>query len=181
VPSLEVAELLLLYLSLLFLSSRLLLSFSLCPSSPRLAFPPFTFQLFNTMGSESESKNQANASDFEVDSQDLHLQSRLKMVRRLDSARVGLTLVALLAGITILGVSADALAEYNATHLPGDFLLPLWPDQFDLRPTVALVVGSTIVTVTNIASLLFSKVRFVSLPSRAQVMLASAPTFRGST
>lgn len=104
------------------------------------------------------------ASSFEVDSQDLHLQSKVRTLRMLDGARIGLTILALAMGITILGVSADTLAVYDATHVPREFLLPLWPDSFNLRPTVALVVGSTIVLVANAVSLLFSKVHSVSQP-----------------
>ncbi|ORY69913.1 uncharacterized protein BCR38DRAFT_420398 [Pseudomassariella vexata] len=105
-----------------------------------------------------ETKDQASATDFEVESQDLHYQSQLRSIRLVDSIRVGLMAVALLSGLTILGTSGDALAVYNTTHLSADFYLPLWPDQFDLRPTVALVVSSAIVVLTNIISLVFSKV-----------------------
>ena len=112
----------------------------------------------------SEPKRQVNSSEFEVDSQDLGYNAKVKTLRILEGARTSLTIVALLAGITILGVSADALAVYSATHVPADFLLPLWPDNFDLRPTVALVVGSAIVIVTNIVALLFSRVKFVGTP-----------------
>lgn len=102
------------------------------------------------------------ASSFEVDSHDHHLQSKIRTLELTDNVRISLTLVALLMGITVLGVSADALAVYDATHVPHTFLLPLWPDQFNLRPTVALVVGSTIVVLANAVSLLFSKVQSVS-------------------
>jgi hypothetical protein len=112
----------------------------------------------------SEPKNAANTSDFEVDSQDLQMHSKIRTLRVVDGARVSLTALALLAGITILGVSADALAVYDSTHLSGDFLLPLWPDHFDLRPTVALVVGAAIITIINIVSLACSKVKYVSQP-----------------
>lgn len=107
-------------------------------------------------------KNIPQSSDFEVDPEDTHFSSNTRILRTIDAARVSLTALALLAGITILGVSADALAVYDATHVPASFLLPLWPDDFDLRPTVALVVGSSIVIVVNFISLLFSRVQSVS-------------------
>lgn len=107
------------------------------------------------------------ASSFEANSEDLHLQSKIRTLRMVDGARVGLTVLVLSMGITILGVSGDALAVYDATHVPHDFLLPLWPDQFNLRPTVALVVGSAIVVVASAVSLLFSKVQSVSQPTVA--------------
>ncbi|KAI0834909.1 hypothetical protein F5Y06DRAFT_144743 [Hypoxylon sp. FL0890] len=95
----------------------------------------------------------------EFDPHDLEYQRYMKKIRVVDAARIGLTGLALLCGFTILGTSADTLAVYNATHLPGDFYLPLWPDQFDLRPTIALVVGSSIVVFAHLVSLLFSKVQ----------------------
>lgn len=98
----------------------------------------------------------------EVNLQDVQYQKHLKKIRLVDAARVGLTVFALLCGFTVLGTSADTLAVYNSTHLSGEFHLPLWPDQFDLRPTIALVVGSSIVVFVNIVSLLFSKVKVVS-------------------
>jgi len=109
-------------------------------------------------------KGEISGSEFEVDSQDFHLQSQIKTLRRVDSIRVGVTLLALLMGLSILGVSADAVNTYNATHVSYDFLLPLWPDEFDLRPTVALVVGATLVMVANALSLVASKVQSVSHP-----------------
>lgn len=103
-------------------------------------------------------KEKASNSDFEVDSRDGHLQSKLKTIRLIDGVRVGITVLALLFGITILGVSADALSVYKSTSVPSSYLLPLWPEEFDLRPTIALVIGATFVMVCNIASLASSKV-----------------------
>ncbi|KAK4456080.1 hypothetical protein QBC34DRAFT_388873 [Podospora aff. communis PSN243] len=113
-------------------------------------------------------KGPVSHSDFEVDSRDMHLQSKARSLRMVDNARVGVTALALLMSITILGVSGNTLAVYDHTRLPGDFnslfSLALWPADFNIRPTVALVVGSSIIMVTNIAALCFSKVPSVSLP-----------------
>lgn len=112
--------------------------------------------------SSSERKGPAPHSDFESDSQqDTQYQSRLRVIRLVDSTRVGLTGLALFCGLAILGTSADALAVYNATHLPREFNLPLWPDNFDLRPTIALVACSVIVVLSSAVSLIFSKVQTV--------------------
>ena len=114
--------------------------------------------------SSSERKGPASHSDFETDShQDTQYQSRLKAIRLVDSARVGLTSLALLCGLAILGTSASSLAVYKATHLPREYNLPLWPNKFDLRPTIALVVCSVVVVLANTVSLVFSKVQTVSL------------------
>lgn len=112
-------------------------------------------------------KTEVSASNFEVESHDTHVPSGsgVRMYRMVDSARIALTALALAAGISILGVSADALAVYDSTHVSVKALLPLWPDNLDIRPTVALVVGSAIVVVTNIVSLLASKTAMVSLHS----------------
>ncbi|KAK3375064.1 hypothetical protein B0H63DRAFT_526349 [Podospora didyma] len=105
--------------------------------------------------------SQTSGSEFEAESQDLHLQAKVRSIRTLDNARIGTTALALLMGITILGVSGNTLKVYDDTHVPYDFLLPLWPDEFNIRPTVALVVGSAIVTLSNIAALCFSKVQLL--------------------
>jgi hypothetical protein len=104
-----------------------------------------------------------STSDSEGASQDFQRQSRFRTLRLVDIIRVGLTALALLCGLTVLGTSGDALAAYNTTSLPSDYFLPLWPDEFDLRPTLALVAGSIVVVVLNILSLVFSKTPMVSL------------------
>ncbi|KAK4237922.1 hypothetical protein C8A03DRAFT_44287 [Achaetomium macrosporum] len=122
---------------------------------------------------ESSSRSQGSASSFEADSTDLHLRSKMLTVRMLDTARVGTTALALLMGLTILGVSANTLRVYQETHVSPDFLLPLWPDEFNIRPTVSLVIGSTIVLVSNIVALCFSQVR----PLRARATAHTSVTF----
>lgn len=114
---------------------------------------------------EKRSRSQGSSSSFEADSQDLHLQSKMRTIRVVDSARVGTTALALLMGLTVLGISANTLRVYQETHVSSDFLLPLWPDEFNVRPTVSLVIGSAIVLVSNIIALCFSQVG--ALRSRA--------------
>ncbi|KAI0180505.1 hypothetical protein GGR52DRAFT_247339 [Hypoxylon sp. FL1284] len=121
----------------------------------------------------SETKGLGLTTYSEVDPRDVHYQKQLRKIQLVDSARVGLTLLALLCGLTVLGTSGDTLAVYNSTHLSSNFHLPLWPDQFDLRPTVALLVGSCIVVVASIVSLLFSKVQVL----RNQKMVHTPLTF----
>ncbi|KAH7144049.1 hypothetical protein EDB81DRAFT_760426 [Dactylonectria macrodidyma] len=111
--------------------------------------------------STMDSKTEIPTSNFEVDSEDLRLDSKIRMYGLANSVRLALTALALAAGITILGVSADSVAVYNATHVPDDYLLPLWPSNLDLRPTVALVAGGAIVVAANAISLLASKAQVV--------------------
>ncbi|KAK0711264.1 hypothetical protein B0H67DRAFT_491235 [Lasiosphaeris hirsuta] len=114
-----------------------------------------------------------SSSDFEVDSRDLHLQSKVRTLRAVDSARVATTALALLMGITVLGVSANTLAVYDSTHVPSDFLLSLWPDEFNIRPTISLVIGSVIIVLTNIIALCFSKVQSL----RSKTVAHTSTTF----
>lgn len=115
--------------------------------------------------SRTHSRSQGSASSVEGDSKDLHLQSKMRTLRALDSARVGTTALALLMGLTVLGISANTLRVYQETHVSAEFMLPLWPDEFNIRPTVSLVIGSTIVLVANIIALAFSQVGAVRPPS----------------
>lgn len=122
----------------------------------------------------TDEKAHASGSEFETSSQETQVsRSSAKSIGILNSARVSLTVVALCCGITILGVSADALYAYDMTHLPSGFLLPLWPEEFDLRPTVTLCVGGAIITLANIVSLVFGKVKSV----RAIQSAAFYPTY----
>ncbi|KAM0334147.1 hypothetical protein ACHAQA_001167 [Verticillium albo-atrum] len=109
----------------------------------------------------AESKTTYQTSNFEVDTPAVASFGKLRALNALDAARAGLTLLALCAGATVLGVSADALAVYDATHVRSAFMLPLWPDDFDLRPTVALVACSSIVVLANIVSLAGGKISFI--------------------
>ncbi|KAI1800044.1 hypothetical protein F4811DRAFT_57325 [Daldinia bambusicola] len=129
----------------------------------------------------SDNKGRTPTSYSDMDSQDHQDQSHMKKLRLVDNSRIGLTGLALLCGLTILGTAADTLAVYSATHLPSDFHLPLWPDHFDLRPTVALVVGSTIVVVANIVSLLCSKVKVLQNQTSIHTPVTFAAPFVGFT
>lgn len=121
----------------------------------------------------SSLKHEASSSTFEVDSQsDRYLERQTKTFKLIDAARISITGLALLCGITILGLSADAIRVYNMTRLEGSPLLSVWPESFDMQPTVALVAGSSLVVLANIAALLCSKVPHVScrallLPARS--------------
>lgn len=110
-----------------------------------------------------------SSSEFETDSRDQHLQSKIRTACVVDSARIGATVLALLISLSVLGVSANTLRTYDDTKIPSDVeVFPsLWPEEFNIRPTVALVAGSAIIFVTNIVALCFSKVPTVSLTSSA--------------
>ncbi|KND92659.1 hypothetical protein TOPH_02495 [Tolypocladium ophioglossoides CBS 100239] len=113
----------------------------------------------------SSLKNEISASDFEVDAPDLRLMCKARIIAMVHNLRVAMTALALAAGISILGLSGNSLAVYKNTYVPDDYLLPLWPESFDIRPTTALVVGSAIATVVNVMSLCTSEIP--SLRARA--------------
>jgi hypothetical protein len=77
----------------------------------------------------------------------------------------GTNVLSLLTAITILGTAGDILSVYNTTHLGEDFFLPLWPTDFDIRPSVALVTCAAIITVSSIVGLVGAKVPAVRSPS----------------
>ncbi|KAK5989077.1 hypothetical protein PT974_10575 [Cladobotryum mycophilum] len=102
-----------------------------------------------------------SGSEFEVESQDLHLESKIRSINRIHSLRLALTALALGVGVVVLGTSADSLATYSTTHLPADFFLQLWPEKFDLGPTTALVAGSGLIILANGVSLFTSKTQSI--------------------
>jgi len=88
---------------------------------------------------------------------DVAYQKSVRTARLVESVRLGLTALAFLAGITIVGTSADTLSVYNTTHLGQDYFLPLWPSDFDIRPTIALVTCGAIIFVASAVSIVVSK------------------------
>ncbi|SPO01052.1 uncharacterized protein DNG_03799 [Cephalotrichum gorgonifer] len=123
------------------------------------------------MSSSTRSKTEMGASDFEVESHDLTPQPKLKTLDLVDGARTALTALGLLAAASALGVSASSLAVYRETHLPAEFRLPLWPENLDARPTVALVVCSAIAVIANGASLVLCRAK--SIQSKASYPIGS--------
>ncbi|PSS03860.1 hypothetical protein BD289DRAFT_478340 [Coniella lustricola] len=120
-------------------------------------------------------KHEAASSHYEVDANDAHFRKQARTVALIDTVRIGITTLALLCGLSIMGLAGNALSVYNSTHLADAGWLSLWPAKFDLRPTVALVIGSTLVTVANIAGLLCSKVPHIrnNTPFHTPVMFAA--------
>jgi hypothetical protein len=110
-------------------------------------------------------KTEISASNFETDVESVRVEPSFRLYRLIDSARLGLTVLALAAGLTILGLSADTIAVYHATYVPEDWFLQLWPTNFDMGPSIALVVGGALVVVANLISLIAGKIPTVRNPS----------------
>ncbi|KAJ6782557.1 hypothetical protein PWT90_01385 [Aphanocladium album] len=109
----------------------------------------------------SQLKNEVSSSDFEIEADDRHTVPKVGMLRVVDTLRVGLCILALAAGAAVLGLGADTLAVYRATSLPADYMLHLWPEEFDVRPTNALIACGALVLVANSLALAMSRVSFV--------------------
>jgi hypothetical protein len=110
------------------------------------------------------SKNHFTSDFQEFETRESGNGNLVQHARVADSVRLGLTVLASLAGLTILGTSADSLSVYHNTHLGKEFFLPLWPSDFDIRPTTALVICSAIIFISSAATLLMSKLPPVSDP-----------------
>ncbi|ETS76054.1 hypothetical protein PFICI_12998 [Pestalotiopsis fici W106-1] len=126
-----------------------------------------------------DTKTPVAASALEVASPDLQSQYNHRSIRAVDGLRLSLTLLSLLCGVTVLGTSGHALNVYNTTSVSTGFLLPLWPDEFDARPTVALVVGSAIVVLASILSLVFSKIPSLRRKVSAHTLVCFITPFIG--
>ncbi|KAL2753636.1 hypothetical protein ACRALDRAFT_1077401 [Sodiomyces alcalophilus JCM 7366] len=85
----------------------------------------------------------------------------LRRLRSTDGLRAALTLVGLCAGIIVSCISVRTLSVYRATYEPAEYLQPLWPDDLDLRPTFAFIVGGAIVAIANVISILADRLTFV--------------------
>jgi len=111
----------------------------------------------------SETKSEVVAETSSFDAPTLTHQKSNRMARVVESAGIGLTILALLAAITIVVTAADALAVYNTTSLPGDhsYLLPLWPADFNMRPSVALVSCGSVIVLASASSLIVRKAPFI--------------------
>jgi hypothetical protein len=106
------------------------------------------------------------ASDIqEFETRDVGYEKKQRTARVVESVRFALTILGLLAGLTILGTSADTLSVYNKTHLGPEFFISLWPAEFDVRPTTALIICSAIIFLTSAISLVVMKVTAVSSTS----------------
>jgi hypothetical protein len=113
-----------------------------------------------TPASETKHEQMSDFQDFEPSDAGNEKQHRTVLV--VQSVRFALTLLALLAGITILATTADTISVYNMTRLGADFFISLWPAKFDIRPTIAFIVCSSIIFLASTISLVVMKVPAVS-------------------
>lgn len=80
------------------------------------------------------------------------------LVAKLDALRLGMIALAIVSAIAVLGTAGDSLATYHKTALGSGYIISLWPNEFDIRPTTAIVACSVVVLVSSIISLVGFKV-----------------------
>jgi len=94
----------------------------------------------------------------EFDTHERAAQKSATTFRILESVRQGLTVLTLLFGLSIVGMTSDLLAVYNRTNSGDAEILSLWPIAINVGPDVALLTGASVIVFTNMISVIFSKV-----------------------
>ncbi|CAG8949518.1 hypothetical protein HYFRA_00007750 [Hymenoscyphus fraxineus] len=98
------------------------------------------------------------------------------LLKLTNSIHLGLTVLALLSSIAILSTSAKTLSTYNKTNDGGeDWMIPLWPRDFDIRPTIALVACSAVILISSGISLAIPFIPTLPTPLKTTLSLL-APT-----
>lgn len=145
------------------------------PLFPYLCFISFSLSSYSLI---MDTKSQFQPEINEFGNRQAAFDKNARSTRMVESIRLALMALAVLAGLTIVGTSANTLAVYNKTHLGGDFLLPLagvWPKEFDLRPTIALVACGSVIAVTSIIALIASKTSSVRAHASPSAYLGTNP------
>ncbi|TEY60194.1 hypothetical protein BOTCAL_0184g00150 [Botryotinia calthae] len=75
---------------------------------------------------------------------------RATMAQHANTAFIAISAI---LGLAIMATSANALQVFHSTHLGADFRLPVWPQSFDLKPTITGVVCGVLVFVMNSVAL----------------------------
>jgi len=87
----------------------------------------------------------------------------------LRSIRIGLSVLTLAATIAILGTSGSALNTYERTYLSEEWLLPLWPIEFDIRPTKGLLGSAAVIAFFSLLVIGVSVMPMVSYSSKVAI------------
>ena len=79
--------------------------------------------------------------------------------------RIAISTLLVAAGAAIVGCEGHALHSYNSTNLSNQWFLPLWPQHFDLRPTVTILAAGAVILSFNLFYLISACIPYVSSPS----------------
>lgn len=111
----------------------------------------------------TETKSQFTPEITEFETHDLAQRKNAQTKRLTEAMRLGLTVLTLLIGIMIMSTTADSIAVYKKTSLSEDYLLPLWPFDFNLGPNIAIMVAGVVVFLSSIISVAVNKVSAVRI------------------
>ncbi|KFY00546.1 hypothetical protein V490_01306 [Pseudogymnoascus sp. VKM F-3557] len=127
----------------------------------------------------SDIKQASFSPEYHESSQFDHNERHPGPSRVLEAGRMGLSILALASAIGILATSAHNLKIYNDTHVSNEFLLPLWPFEFNLGPSIALVACGSIMIVAATASLLAGKIPAFRYNTSIHTLLTLLSAFVG--
>ena len=110
----------------------------------------------------SRLKNEVSVSDFEEEAYNVDTRSKTRHVRIVNAIRISLNVLAFATGLVVLTMAADAKATFNNTSVPPNYLVSLWPYDFNIRPTDALIGTGAIVLIMTCFSFVLSLAPAVS-------------------
>ncbi|EXJ95075.1 hypothetical protein A1O1_00193 [Capronia coronata CBS 617.96] len=79
----------------------------------------------------------------------------LKQARLLGWVRLALSLLTIASAVAAAGSVGHVLHKYNSTHLGSKWHLSLWPQNVDLRPTLAVLACACIIAAVSLAYVVF--------------------------
>jgi len=98
-------------------------------------------------------------------------------MNKLENISVGLTAFALIASVCITATSGNTLSNYHSSTSGADVGLPLWPQDFTIRPTVALVACGAVSMFFSFVSLYATAVCNYHSKLRARPMIVSGTIY----
>src|SRR5690625_100016 len=93
----------------------------------------------------------------------------LKRSKILHWVKLGLSVVILGTATTVVGCEAHALRHYKETRNFEKWWLALWPQEFDLRPTMALLGAGIAIMVTVLVYMIVAAFPSVCSPIRPNI------------
>ena len=94
----------------------------------------------------------------------------LRRHRALHWARLALSLVILVAAVTVIACEAVPLHHYKVTSAWADAGLSLWPLNLDIRPTKAALACGCVIAILNLAYLATALLPSVSILSAPHLL-----------
>ena len=130
--------------------------------------PAFSMTPLRPLGEETDGRTSTSPTQesLEKNERPSHRPSRLLRWGRIaiTVGRIAISTLLVAAGAAIVGCEGHALHTYNATNLNDQWFLPLWPQHFDLRPTVTILAAGAIILGLNLVYLVSACIPYVSPP-----------------